>query len=77
MAQDMQSVLCTWEIAPCDDLFPNGLLVDSNVNLIVATESCREGDLDSAVSSGRSWLNDVGNGSGAGAFVNHTTPKTV
>ena len=77
MVQDRQRVLCTWEVAPCDDLFPNGLLVDSNVNLIATTESCREGDLDSAVSSGRSRLNDMGNGSGDGAFVNHTTPKTV
>ena len=52
----------------------NGLIVDPNVNLVVATEPCGERDLDDTVGGGWSWFNHVRNDSGAGASVNHTTP---
>ena len=52
----------------------NRLVVDTNVHLVVAAQSSREGHLDDAVASGRSWFDDVRNDGGGGTLVDDTTP---
>ena len=69
--------VCTWCVAPFDDVLSNCLIIDSNVHLIVATEPCCEGYLDDAVTGGWSRLNDVRDDGGDGAFVDNTAPEAV
>ena len=55
----------------------NRLVVDTNIYLVVAAQSSREGHLDGAVACGRSRFDDVRNDGGGGTLVDDTTPQTV
>ena len=66
--------ICTWNIVPSHNLVPYWFVVDPDVDLIAATESSGEGDLDEAIASGRGRLYHMRDDSGRGTSVSNTTP---